>query len=809
MKPRAAGGIFRVEGTEEADAFDDILRLALMPQEVAAALITQGGPGRQTLAASEGFSSEERARVLVLCEQAMDHPLPANDMLVIARDGAAETGILKVVPLRGTDGEAIGCIAVARSAQMPERVVGRLHDLARLAASRLIQQRLHDDLRRRQLVSELRDRLLAATASAGSVTEAIAAMAGTFMDGTGATLAYVCRLAPDGETLTLVHAAGRGALGEATFLDSLAAMPKTLHTTQAGAALRSGKPSVVRDIGALPLHGRPEVAAARAGGMVAQIILPLEVDGTRYTFALGLPDVPEDFDGFAALLDELMVVPRLTLHRLHDFERAEMFRRAIEVSPDVIIITDTETPEREGVRIVYANRAYEEMNGYPPGGAIGRSPRISRGEGVSLDGHARIQEAMRTGTPVRAVMLRTSATGRKMWMDVNIAPVRDATGWHANWVGIGHDVTELRTAETAQAETAAALEALLAAMPGAVQRLRPAADGTFAVTFSSRSTAALTGFTPEDIAANAHHTHYTAAQFELVRAQLRRALETGEATLETEFPHRDGRTRVFHAAMRACPAADGTPEVIVIWTDVTESRERLGQLAEVNRLATLGEMATGIAHELGQPLAAIMLNAEVASMLLERPAADHAAVVERLDKVAGQAMRAGEIIRVLREFAARPAGGRAAVALMEAVAGTRTLLERALAEVGIGLEVSVEGTAPHVLGDVAGIEQVLVELLKNARDALIDRRIAAPRIRLVVRVDGGRVRVEVGDNAGGIAEEAIGRVFDPFFTTKESEGGTGLGLAIARTAMAAMGGGIAVRNGAAGAVFSLEFIAAA
>ena len=110
-----------------------------------------------------------------------------------------------------------------------------------------------------------------------------------------------------------------------------------------------------------------------------------------------------------------------------------------------------------------------------------------------------------------------------------------------------------------------------------------------------------------------------------------------------------------------------------------------------------------------------------------------------------------------------------------------------------------------MLGDLVRIEQVLVNLLLNARDALEETRPAAPRIVVTMARDTTHGRVEIADNAGGIAPEIMDRLFDPFFTTKGPDRGTGLGLSISRAAMTTMGGEISVRNGREGAVFTLLF----
>lgn len=263
----------------------------------------------------------------------------------------------------------------------------------------------------------------------------------------------------------------------------------------------------------------------------------------------------------------------------------------------------------------------------------------------------------------------------------------------------------------------------------------------------------------------------------------------------------DGRRRLEFAAQRLA-----TGGCIVTVMDVTAERAADARAAAAGRLTSLGEMAAGLAHELKQPLTAIALAADNARRAAER--GDTAATLVRLGRIADQAARGGLLIDHLRRFARGGEGGdaNASATLPAAVEGVLTLFGGALREACIDVSLFLPADLPAVRGDGMALEQVLLNLLANARDALSSRGCASnPRITLAARIaEPGRVLVEVSDNAGGIPEVVMARLFQPFVTTKGPDRGTGLGLSICHGLVTSMGGTIEAENGAEGAVFRIS-----
>lgn len=228
-------------------------------------------------------------------------------------------------------------------------------------------------------------------------------------------------------------------------------------------------------------------------------------------------------------------------------------------------------------------------------------------------------------------------------------------------------------------------------------------------------------------------------------------------------------------------------------------RERLGrELAQAGRLAALGQFAASMAHEINQPLAAIRSYADNTAILVRRGRIDDAA--ENVSAIGRLTERIGILTRQLKGFARRASGRREPVRLSDIVRGSLEVVSWRAAQAGIALDVPTPAPDLAVLGDGPRLEQVVVNLLQNALDAVTGR--PEPRIALRIEETEERVAVEVADNGPGIPEAVQAQVFDPFFTTKSE--GLGLGLAICRGIVEECGGTLGLRSGVEGTSFRME-----
>jgi two-component system sensor kinase FixL len=209
-------------------------------------------------------------------------------------------------------------------------------------------------------------------------------------------------------------------------------------------------------------------------------------------------------------------------------------------------------------------------------------------------------------------------------------------------------------------------------------------------------------------------------------------------------------------------------------------QEQRDRLAHAGRVTTMGEMASGIAHEINQPLTAIATYAQVCKRLLREDAPNIDGVRDLLDQIGHQAMRAGEVIRRLRGFIQPNVKRLESFDINRVVTSTIELARIDSTHRNVAISTDLAPALPLVYGDIVQIEQALLNLLRNALDALSECECDHPSIEVKTRLNDNReIEVEVADNGPGVRPDIVDELFKPFFTTKEQ--GTGLGLSISHT----------------------------
>lgn len=258
--------------------------------------------------------------------------------------------------------------------------------------------------------------------------------------------------------------------------------------------------------------------------------------------------------------------------------------------------------------------------------------------------------------------------------------------------------------------------------------------------------------------------------------------------------YRDAATgRWYLAREREIRWLDGRPARLRILADITEIKHAAESLRHHRdasersaRLVALGELGSSLAHELNQPLAAIVTYLDTCALLLKAAGAG-AEPLEAIAKGRGQATRAGAIVQRLREFLRQRRAPSGVSGLDEIVEQALQLVREEADELGVRLQAEFEPGLPRVAADAVLIEQVLLNLIRNGLEAMRDVPVAGRELRIVARRNGeGAVTVAVTDRGAGIDAGTAARLFDPFFTTKEE--GLGLGLGICRSVIEAHGG---------------------
>ena len=222
-------------------------------------------------------------------------------------------------------------------------------------------------------------------------------------------------------------------------------------------------------------------------------------------------------------------------------------------------------------------------------------------------------------------------------------------------------------------------------------------------------------------------------------------------------------------------------------------QELLHQFSHVSRTTTVGEMATGLAHELNQPLGAVANYVEGCLVALESSEPKLDDIRSALDKALGATLRSGEIIKRIRRFVNRHPSEPEAFCPNRVVTEVEDLLRQGARQNGISIRLILAPDLPEISGDPVQIQQILVNLVRNATESVSISQPTAPWVILETRLDeDGDVEFLVSDNGEGITADRIDKVFNPFFSTRAE--GMGMGLAISRTLVEAHHGRLSVTS---------------
>ena len=296
---------------------------------------------------------------------------------------------------------------------------------------------------------------------------------------------------------------------------------------------------------------------------------------------------------------------------------------------------------------------------------------------------------------------------------------------------------------------------------------------------------------------------------EQVELAMKGVFEGAPYDVEHRVVWKDGSIRHLHAQATVVFGKDGRPASLRgTVQDITEAVQARSHLIQVSKLASLGEMATGVAHELNQPLNIIRMAADGVNLLMEEGEVPRDFLKTRMDWIADQTVRAATIIDHLRIFGRKASEEMEPISPRDAILNATGFIQEQLRLHGIDLELDLPEACRPVTGHIIHLEQVIMNLLTNARDAIEGAGRDGGRGSIRVRIDddpgSGEIRLMVEDDGGGIPPEALPNIFDPFFTTKEIGKGTGVGLSISYGIIAEMGGTITAENANGGARFTIS-----
>ena len=388
---------------------------------------------------------------------------------------------------------------------------------------------------------------------------------------------------------------------------------------------------------------------------------------------------------------------------------------------------------------------------------------------------------------------------------VRSSPIYDADGRIVAAMEICLDITERKQLEVELEKSEQKYHAIFSNIPNPVFVLdRETGD----ILDGNNSVATVYGYPPEELIGRSFLDLFAEDE----RAAYGGRLRTTKTIDRVRHRHQSGRWIIVN--IRISPAEYTQRQVLLVTaSDITKRLEAEQQLIQASKMATLGEMATGVAHELNQPLSVIKT---VSSFFLKKLDNGRELKPRVLDdmlrKVDKNVDRATKIINHMRQFARKSDLELERVSVNQVMENAFEIFSQQLKVRGIAVEREMAEDLPRIKADPGRLEQVFINLLLNARDAIEERaaregeRKIERCISLRTRREGQQVVCEVCDTGVGMSAEVAEKVFQPFFTTKEVGKGTGLGLSISYGIIQDCGGAIrAVARADAGACFEITF----
>jgi len=491
--------------------------------------------------------------------------------------------------------------------------------------------------------------------------------------------------------------------------------------------------------------------------------------------------------------------------------REQEIRTIVENSPDPIVRVDRQ------LRRTYVNPAFANINGVPREALLGKQIGSTVAEGVVAATEEEVgivqgsfQTVLDTGTPLDFEVTWPMPSGRRSYA-VHLEPEFDSHGVLASVLSIARDITERKRAEDEVRQSQQLLESVLATLPVGVVVTNQAGD----IVLSNAASKAIWGRViisgRERRESSRAFWHETGKRVEPANWASVRALTSGQTSLnellDIETFNGEPKT-ILNSAAPIRNAGGQIVGTVIVNEDVTEAkrgeeklRQAQAELAHVARVTMMGELTASIAHEVNQPLAAVVTNANAASRWLAANPPNLDEAREAIERIARDGARASEVIRRIRTLIKKSEPSRTSVDLNELIEETVALTQPELKHKKVSLRTELSPRLPRVPADRVQLQQVLLNLFVNAVDSLstVSDRPRMLRIQ-TERTEPHSVQVVVQDTGAGIKPDEVERLFEPFHTTKPH--GLGMGLAISRSIVEAHGGRLWVTpNDGRGATF--------
>ncbi len=471
-------------------------------------------------------------------------------------------------------------------------------------------------------------------------------------------------------------------------------------------------------------------------------------------------------------------------------QQLRLLSASVALLNDIVLITDASVEDPDGPRIVFTNAAFERITGYSAAEVMGRSPRLLQGPETSPGVLAEIRQALARGEPIRRELINYRKDGTTYWCDIDIVPVRNAEGKCSHYAAIERDVTERKRIE-------ARFRCLFDSNVQCVAFWQ--ADGD--ITEANDAFLDLVGHSRQDLASGRlNWPRLTPPEYcnadQRARAEL--AAKGICKPYEKALVRRDGT--LVPVLVGAAFLDERQREGVCFLLDLRERKDLERQFLRSQRMESIGTLAGGIAHDLNNILAPIVMSIE----LLKRLAVDRPEATTLLESIEVSARRGTDIVRQVLLFARGTKGEQVRVQPKLLLDDLRVIVQDTFPR-NVQLKFSVPADTWPILGDPTQLHQILLNLCVNARDAMpaggrleirADNLMRSEQyLGLDLRAPAGRyVNITVEDSGCGIPAANIDKIFDPFFTTKEPNRSSGLGLSTVMAIVKGHQGTLSVRS---------------
>lgn len=443
-------------------------------------------------------------------------------------------------------------------------------------------------------------------------------------------------------------------------------------------------------------------------------------------------------------------------------------------------------------KVIFANRAFLSNFGLRASEVIGKG----LDEFLPKDMVARCLNADRlvleTG---EATCLETSwinpSSGERRYTETHKAPLRDSNGTITGIVGISRDITSRRRTEEELERQKTLLELIVETVPDWIF----VKDRERRLLLANQSVYADLQLDPTTTNGEDPTAHLTKAIGQTSHATDEFVLESGQATTgSVSLVDPAGRERFIEFRKMPLVVEGETTGIVSVCRDLTDwkqaeeqSKRNESLLLHAARLSSLGELSAGIAHEVNQPLYSILNYAKaIKNKLQDEDSLDLEAIRTWVDQIHSEAARGGEITLRLKSFVKPTETQRQRSTIDKTIEESIQFVRIEARDAGAVIESSFAADVPQLVFDRIQIQQVLINLLKNAIEACVEAATNDPRIVVGTEIDDGFVVVSVADNGPGVSVSDEMNILDPFHTTKHD--GVGLGLAISKTIVEAHDG---------------------